>query len=192
MERKQDPKQERKGRIAARLCSRRGMTLTEMLAVLLILSMTAVAIGGGVTAVKHAYQKTTQKAEAQQVLATTAELITQELAEARQETDGGTEGPAFLDENGAWIRLVSDPEQGICKRYLDVSEAEGTVPLLSSGAMADIFYTDFDSYSCDGACFTVRDLAVYYRSDAGKADRTPAALLPELTVRAVNLEGRES
>ena len=66
-------------RIENRLKEPSAMTLTEMLAALLILSMTAVAIAGGVTAVKNAYQKVTQKAEAQQILSATAELMTAEL-----------------------------------------------------------------------------------------------------------------
>ncbi|RHV85613.1 prepilin-type N-terminal cleavage/methylation domain-containing protein [Clostridium sp. OF09-36] len=42
--------------------SRAGMTLTEMLAAVLILAMSAVAVAGGVAAVKNAYRKTTEKA----------------------------------------------------------------------------------------------------------------------------------
>ena len=41
--------------------SRAGMTLTEMLAAVLILAMSAVAVAGGVAAVKNAYRKTTEK-----------------------------------------------------------------------------------------------------------------------------------
>ena len=52
-------------KIKCHLRSQAGMTLTEMLAAVLILSMTATAIGGGVAVVKEAYKKTTQKAEAQ-------------------------------------------------------------------------------------------------------------------------------
>ncbi|MFR4121282.1 MAG: prepilin-type N-terminal cleavage/methylation domain-containing protein [Clostridium sp.] len=49
-------------KIKCHLRSQAGMTLTEMLAAVLILSMTATAIGGGVAVVKEAYKKTTQKA----------------------------------------------------------------------------------------------------------------------------------
>ena len=74
-----------KNKIAQRCVrSRAGMTLTEMLAAVLILAMSAVAVAGGVAAVKNAYRKTTEKAEAQQVLATTVELITDVLSEAQQ------------------------------------------------------------------------------------------------------------
>lgn len=51
-----------KNKIAQRcVCSRAGMTLTEMLAAVLILAMSAVAVAGGVAAVKNAYRKTTEK-----------------------------------------------------------------------------------------------------------------------------------
>lgn len=84
-------------KIKCHLRSQAGMTLTEMLAAVLILSMTATAIGGGVAVVKEAYKKTTQKAEAQQVLATTAELITDVLSQAQEVRTGGTSGPEFYN-----------------------------------------------------------------------------------------------
>ena len=177
-----------KNKIRQTLRSERAMTLTEMLAAVLILAMTAVAIGGGVVAVKNAYQKTTEKAEAQQVLASTAELMTSEFSAALDEEGGESEGanPKFISgSNGNWIRFVSSPETGICKEYPD---ADKEVPLLSAGAMADTFYTDFDSCTFQDSCFVVKNLAVYYKADTDKQDRTPAARLPELRVRAVNLE----
>ena len=104
-------------KIKCHLRSQAGMTLTEMLAAVLILSMTATAIGGGVAVVKEAYKKTTQKAEAQQVLATTAELITDVLSQAQEVRTGGTSGPEFYNgENGIWMRLGAVPYQ----------EADGT------------------------------------------------------------------
>ena len=100
-----------------------GMTLTEMLAAVLILSMTAVAVAGGVVAVRDAFRKTTEKAEAQLVLATTAELMTDILSGAVDVRDGGTDGPEFLDgETGSWLRLQAVPyrdgqenRSGICR-----------------------------------------------------------------------------
>lgn len=189
MKRQSDQGRSWKNRIRQSLRSEQAMTLTEMLAAVLILSMTAIAIGGGVVAVKNAYQKTTQKAEAQQVLASTAELMTSEFSAALDEEDDGTSGPRFISgTSGSWIRFVSSPEYGICKEYLDAAETDKEVPLLSAGAMADVFYTDFDSCIFQDSCFVVQNLAVYYKADAEKQDRVPAASLPELKVRAVNLE----
>ena len=176
-----------------------GMTLTEMLAAVLILSMTAVAVAGGVVAVRDAFRKTTEKAEAQLVLATTAELMTDILSGAVDVRDGGTDGPEFLDgETGSWLRLQAVPytdgqenRSGICRVYVDDAGQETFVPLLSDGAMAKRFYTDFDSenYSYVDGCFTVEDINVYYKQDAEAESSVPMAHLDRLTVRAVNLEG---
>ena len=51
-----------------RLFSDSGMTLTELLASLLILSRLTLVISGGVMAVKHAYEKVVRRAGAEQVL----------------------------------------------------------------------------------------------------------------------------
>ncbi len=186
-----------KNKIAQRCVrSRAGMTLTEMLAAVLILAMSAVAVAGGVAAVKNAYRKTTEKAEAQQVLATTVELITDVLSEAQQVRSGGDCGPEFFSgETGDWMRLsviqISNEDRaGICKEYL----SDGTkVPLLSDGAMGGLFCTSFDvdQYRYADSCFILEDINVYYRRDAANADREPAAHLDKLVVRAVNLEGQD-
>lgn len=178
--------------------SRAGMTLTEMLAAVLILAMSAVAVAGGVAAVKNAYRKTTEKAEAQQVLATTVELITDVLSEAQQVRSGGDCGPEFFSgETGDWMRLSVVPYQvaveeraGICKVYLS---DDTKVPLLSDGAMGGLFYTSFDvdQYRYADSCFILEDINVYYKHDAANAGREPAAHLDELVVRAVNLEGQD-
>lgn len=192
--------------IHRRLTSRAGMTLTEMLAAVLILSMSAVAMAGGVSAVKEAYRKTTEKAEAQQVLATTAELMTDFLSNAVEVRSGGTGGPEFLNgETGTWMRLAPVPyhtadatqeetagPDGICKVYISAGGNETRVPLLSDGAMGSLFYTDFDvqHYTYEDGCFTVEDINVYYKRDTAKTDRVPMAHLDRLVVRAVNMEGQ--
>lgn len=186
-----------KNKIAQRCVrSRAGMTLTEMLAAVLILAMSAVAVAGGVAAVKNAYRKTTEKAEAQQVLATTVELITDVLSEAQQVRSGGDCGPEFFSgETGDWMRLsviqISNEDRaGICKEYL----SDGTkVPLLSDGAMGELFCTSFDvdQYRYADSCFILEDINVYYKRDVANADREPAAHLDKLVVRAVNLEGQD-
>ena len=186
-----------KNKIAQRCVhSRAGMTLTEMLAAVLILAMSAVAVAGGVAAVKNAYRKTTEKAEAQQVLATTVELITDVLSEAQQVRSGGDCGPEFFSgETGDWMRLsviqISNEDRaGICKEYL----SDGTkVPLLSDGAMGGLFCTSFDvdQYRYADSCFILEDINVYYKRDVANADCEPAAHLDKLVVRAVNLEGQD-
>ena len=80
---------------------------------------------------------------------------------------------------------------GICKVFIADNGQETRVPLLSDGAMAKRFYTDFnvDQYSYEDGCFTVKDINVYYKADAKRSDKVPMAHLDQLTVHAVNLEG---
>lgn len=175
------------------LVSQSGMTLIELLSVVLILSLVVLMIGAGMVMVKNTCQKITRKAEAQQILVTTAELLRDEFACALEVEEEETEFPKFLSGNsGRWIRLEADAEQGIYKCSADSEEAESRIPFLSSSAMAEVFYTTFDSYTCEAACFTMTGLAVYEKRDAEKEVRVPVACLPELTVRAVNLEENEN
>ena len=191
-----------------RLRSKAGMTLTELLAGILILSMLGLLVTGGVNVVRRVYQKVTAKAEAQQVLVTTVELVTNELAGAL-EIDGSSENLRILSEkNGIWFFLQSTDGLGICKVYVSEDEADagsgadissdtgsetytGVYPLLSSGAMANKFYTTFDSCSYADGCFTITNLGVYEKrqKETEENAQTPAAELSELKIRAVNLEG---
>lgn len=191
----------------SRLRSEAGMTLTELLAGILILSMIGLLVTGGVNVVRRVYQKVTAKAEAQQVLVTTVELVTNELAGAL-EIDSTSDQPRILSEkNGIWFYLASTNELGIYKVYETGNEADtksdtdsgsgaeseqnaGVYPLLSSGAMANKFYTTFESCSYADGCFTIKNLRVYEKRQAetGDSTQTPAAKLSELKIRAVNLE----
>ena len=174
------------GRLKEKMSSKRAMTLTEMLASLLIMSMVTLVIAGGVMSVKSAYEKTMDKADAQQVLATTVELMTDELSGAMQEETTGTGKVVFLSGKGSgWIWFGWDKERGIC-RIPEDGDTESGEPLLSSGAMAGKFITKFGSLEYEKACFTVKNIAVYEKAAAESG--SPVAVLPELKVRAVNLE----
>ena len=129
-------------KIKCHLRSQAGMTLTEMLAAVLILSMTATAIGGGVAVVKEAYKKTTQKAEAQQVLATTAELITDVLSQAQEVRTGGTSGPEFYNgENGIWMRLIRKPTGHRKKIRIKPGSARFLLPITDRKPECPFFQT---------------------------------------------------
>ena len=177
-----------------RLFSDSGMTLTELLASHQILSMLALVFRGGVLAVKHAYEKVVRRADAEQVLATTVELMTGELSSAldvdeNAETDP-VESSLFLSgKEHAWVRFSVDPEHGISRVYENGTVERG-IPLLSEGAMADRFYTAFERCTYGNACFTVKNISVYEKNRSGTGTGTPVAVLPELKVRAVNLEER--
>lgn len=172
--------------------SQSGMTFVELLGVVLIFSMVMLVIGTGVGTVSNVCRKITRKAQAERILAATAELLRDELACALDVKDKELEAPEFLSGNtGSWIRLEADAERGIYRYGAELGENEQELPFLSSGAMAEYFYTTFDCYTYDDGCFTVTGLAVYEKCDAEKEMRVPAAFLSELTVRAVNLEAQE-
>lgn len=77
--------------------SRSGFSLSEMLMVVLILSLLISAIGGGVIVVKNAYEKITLKAEAQVLLSTTVTKVKDELRYAQNIE--GAENPKFQSGN---------------------------------------------------------------------------------------------
>ena len=58
------------------------MTLTELLAAIVILGMIGTVLGGGVMMVKNVYQRTQEQADAEQALSLTAQLMTDEFANA--------------------------------------------------------------------------------------------------------------
>lgn len=166
--------------------SESGMTLVELLASILILSMVTLAICGGVVAVQGAYGKTVDRADAELVLATTAELLTAELSEAVEEKEESGRVSFLSGKTGSWMSISWNKEKGICKVLNGASE---WTPLLSASAMADHYYTKFESCTYENACFTIKNLGVYEKAETGIEDPIPAAILPELTIRAVNLEG---
>ena len=65
-----------------KLRSKNGMTLTELLAAIVILGMIGTVLGGGVMMVKNVYQRTQDQADAEQALSLTAQLMTDEFANA--------------------------------------------------------------------------------------------------------------
>lgn len=175
--------------------SQEGLTLTELLASVMILGMIGLVLGGGVMMVKSVYQKTQEKANAEQVLSMAAQLMTDEFANAL-EVKGATSGSGTLAEptfrsgnNHLWVTFAasSDDGTGIEKWYGEAGRDR--FPLVAQTSAPDGLYTDFDEirYSEESACFTVINLAVYRKTEE-TAERLPVAELPLLTVRAVNLD----
>lgn len=168
------------------LKSKSGMTLAEALAALLLVSMTALVIGGGILMLKRTTKAASEQAEAQQVLTLTAECLTKELSDAREvQTDESGNWLFFSGKRDAWLCLESDAEQGICLMDL-VSGTQST--LLPETVMDGAWYTDFESCVYEDACFIVTGLTVYPRQGRETETPTVEAMLPELVIRAVNLE----
>lgn len=168
------------------LKSKSGMTLAEALAALLLVSMTALVIGGGILMLKRTTKAASVQAGAQQVLTLTAERLTEELSDARDvQIEPSGELLFFSGKRDTWLCLEADEERGIC--LVDfVSGKQST--LLPEAMMDGQFYVDFESYVYEDACFIVTGLAVYPRQIGEKEAEIPKASLPELVIRAVNLE----
>lgn len=94
------------------------MTLVELLASLLIMSM--VTIGrlrrrhGGSEGVPA---ERLGRSEAELVLATTAELLSAELSGAVEEAEDSGSLTFRNGKDGVWMSFANDPEKGICKVY---------------------------------------------------------------------------
>ena len=185
-----------------KLRSQNGMTLTELLAAIVILGMIGTVLGGGVMMVKNVYQRTQDQANAEQALSLTAQLMTDEFANALEVKDSnGSSGTGELvtpllrsGNSHLWLRFSAADWSGtgIEKWYGDYTfnDADNKIPLLTQAAIPDEYYTAFDgyTYSEETACFTVKNLAVYRKKDTSGTSRKAVVRSINLTVRAVNLD----
>lgn len=168
------------------LKSKAGMTLIEVLAALLLLSMISLMIGGGILMLKRTTKAALEQAEAQQVLTLTAECLTEELSDVRDvQTDEAGKWLFFSGKRDAWLCLESDTERGIS--LVDIASGKQSA-LLPETVLDGRFYTDFESCMYEDACFIVKGLAVYPRQNGEKESPIPKASLAEVVIRAVNLE----
>ena len=182
-----------------KLRSRKGLTLTELLAAVVVLGMLGLILGGGMMMVKNAYQKTQERADAEQALALTAQLMTDEFANALdvKNSAGGSE-----DSQETVAPLIQSGNSHLWLRF-DASDVKGTgiarvygeyggeaVPLMTQEMLSKGYVTAFDSctYSEENKCFTVNNLSVYRKKDIRGTSRTPLIKPLTLTVYAVNLD----
>ncbi len=185
-----------------KLRSKRGMTLTELLAAVLLIGMIAMVLGGGIVMVKNVYQRTQERANAEQALAVTAQLMTDEFANALEvrTSSESSFNPIFRSGNSyLWMRFgVSSDGNGVSgtgieKWYgeYDLGYVSSKTALLTSAAIPDGYCTSFDSYtySKETACFTIKNLAIYRKKDMQGTSLKPAVEPIDLVVRAVNLSG---
>lgn len=165
------------------------MTLIELLTCLSIVSILTVSIGGGIGFVTNVRQRLDREANAQQILWILAERLTDELSCVLEEETDREEQIWFLSsEHADWFYLDSRKEQGICLVYAEErNHIEETHALLSADLRKD-YVIEFASCVCEDACITITDLSVYEKGTENREEAYPLAVLPELTVRAINLE----
>lgn len=187
-----------------KLRSQKGMTLTELLAAIVILGMIGTVLGGGVMMVKNTYQRTQEQANAEQALAVAAQLMTDEFANALEvKNSAGSEEaeqvvtPLFRSGNShLWMRFSATDFSGtgIEKWYGDYmyNQADKKVPLLTTATISDQYYIAMDgyTYSEETACFTVENLAIYKKKGTSGTSRKAVVKPINLTVYAVNLDHR--
>lgn len=90
----------------------KGMTLTETLVSLLLMSMVMLIIGNGVIAFKSVYGKTVMRAEAMSLLASLSSAMNADLKSAKNMTFEGDELQFFTSEHrGYEIRFVNSVEE---------------------------------------------------------------------------------
>lgn len=152
--------------------------------------------------VKNVYQRMQDRADAEQALSLTAQLMTDEFANALEvKNSAGTSEtgemvtPLLRSGNShLWLHFSATDWSGtgIEKWYGDYTydDAYKKIPLLTQAAISDEYYTAFDgyTYSEETACFTVQNLAIYRKKDTMGTSRKAVVKPINLIVRAVNLD----
>lgn len=111
-----------------KLCSRRGMTLTEVLVALLILALATIGVTAGVSASLRVYRQVTEASDAQMLVSTLSAALMDELRYARNVN--GTDSPTFTSDTFGENAAVKVDENG--------QVTVGGEKLLSSAAYAGL------------------------------------------------------
>lgn len=90
--------------ICAKLRSRQGMTLTEVLVALLILSLVTVGVAAGVGASVRVYRQATEASDAQMLVSTLSAALMDELRYARDiQSDGRFTSDTFGEDSSVGV-----------------------------------------------------------------------------------------
>ena len=122
--------------MGTRIKKKDGFSISEMLMVVLILSLIIVVLGSGVMVVKNAYEKITVKAEAQTLLSTTITKVTDEFRFSKYIKDDGTDPVKFTSGNQGyeiWFENGDDTKGN--RGILMCANGGGSVQLLTDKTM---------------------------------------------------------
>ena len=130
-----------------KLNSRRGFSLTETLATLVIMSLVGIMVTTGIATASKAYKQITEHANAQLMLSTTITALHDELIYALPDDPEPTiTGDSTIItfkhvENGAEIikYLDTDGRKGICIGYGDSPEDTSLYPIVSYQNSASLY-----------------------------------------------------
>lgn len=125
-----------KHKLLHKLNNRRGFSLTEMLATVLIMGFVGIIITTGAATVQRVYRKVVAHANAQTALTTTITLMKDQLAFADPESigDGSETGTGFGNSQTIVFRNLNSGEQTIT---LNPGTASGTVTINPNAAAGD-------------------------------------------------------
>lgn len=95
-----------KKRLKNKLRAKRGMTLTEVLVAVLILSLVTVGVAAGVSSSVKVYRKSVQFSESRTLCATLSQAVMDEL---RYATDIGSQStnPTFTNQSGESVAIAA-------------------------------------------------------------------------------------
>lgn len=107
-----------------------GFSISEMLMVVLILSLIIVILGSGVMVVKNSYEKITLKAEGQTLLSTTITKVTDEFRFSKYIDDDGATPVKFTSGNLGYEIWFENADESSGKKGILVCNRGGTTSQL--------------------------------------------------------------
>lgn len=163
-----------------KLKKRKGFSLTELLAAVLILSMVSAVVAGGIPVAKDAYEKITLSANAQVMLSTTISALRNVLCTARdiEEPKEGEDGSRlkFFDTSIQNYSLISKEGANsdlMLTWYADYTGDENKpIPhrLVSLGDQLDEqLHVTFDTVSYEDGIVSFKGMKVVDKTDKTKA-----------------------
>lgn len=170
--------------------NKKGFSLSELLMVVLILSLLVIIIGSGMGVVKDAYEKVTLKAEAQTLMATTIEKVRDEFRFAReiqanQVIQGTITATTFISgNNGLKVYFVNDEANMGITMVTATGETKQSAPVVTDRTMTNDLTTSIKyTYSKDEHLITAT-IIIYQKVKGGVAAKEYAK--QEFKVKPIN------
>ena len=188
-----------------KLNNRKGFSLTELLAAVLILSMVSAVVAGGIPVAKDAYEKITLSANAQVMLSTSVSALRNELCKASEvkvvsgKTDTVLEYFSTSIQNYSQISLkdiagndTTDADKAtdvVVIQYSHNTESGKNPPqphkLVSAKAGDDRLHVIYSSLSYDNGVVVITGLKVVELDSGGNRIGNPRAELDSLKIRII-------
>lgn len=152
--------------------SKKGMTLSETLIAVLLMSLVTLAITAGVTAGMRVYNRIKVKSEAQTLLSTNVSALSEyfenQYVISKPESSDRADIRSFSEESNTVLRIYNNGKKGIYVAYLDgntlldtnqneLKKADDSVddqPLISDKSNTSGLYAKLSDVSTDGKITT--------------------------------------